>query len=556
MSAETRIKENNEQRFFLRLTLNQRIQHIVLILSFSILALTGMPMKYFDSSWGASLFALFGGIEWAPIIHRIAAIVILLMFFYHVIYVLVIAYTNFIRPLKKENRCTFRNIIKSILSMPMIPNATDLREAKEILLYYFFISSKKPVMGRFGVREKFGYWAVFWGMPILGITGFFLWAEGIVTRYLPGIALNISYIAHSDEALLAVTVIFIWHIYNTHISLSKFPMGMSWFTGYENEEEMMEEHYNFYVDTMKEEGLAAEIKEEEKDPFEGQSLLVRIFKKTYLVTLMFILMLVTISITLTIYQTTFGHLPPPREATITEKKSVKLEEFLEKIVLEDKDKERLYRGYRITMEKELKGYYHNIALTVEPDKRSHCIICHGDFPHGETRQIRAFLNMHNFYLACETCHIRPEDEAETFVYRWYDIDSGDIIQNPLIDTKPTDELDIKLIPCRIEKGKLLRADSEERIKLTKDFVRKVEKDEISFEEEKKILKKIHDRINPQSIQCQECHTRDKLILPFAEIGYSERRIGYICSDEISRMIRDYNLYSSPTLLKTWEEKDQ
>ncbi|MCK5513341.1 MAG: hypothetical protein KAJ00_02485, partial [Deltaproteobacteria bacterium] len=362
--------------------------------------------------------------------------------------------------------------------------------------------------------------------------------------------------AHSDEALLAVTVIFIWHIYNTHISLSKFPMGMSWFTGYENEEEMMEEHYNFYVDTMKEEGLAAEIKEEEKDTFEGHSLLVRILKKTYLVTLMFILMLVTISIALTIYQTTFGHLPPPREAATPDKKSVKLEAFLEKIVLEDKNKERLYRGYRITMEKVLKGYYHNIALKVEPDKRSHCIICHGDFPHGETKHIRAFLNMHNFYLACETCHIRPEDEAETFVYRWYDIYSGDIIQNPAIGSKPTDELDIKLIPFLIEKGKLIRADSEERIKLTKDFVRKVEKDEISFEEEKKILEKIHDHINPQSIQCQECHTRDRLILPLAEIGYSERRVGYICSDEISRMIRDYNLYSSPTLLKTWEDKDQ
>ena len=344
MIAETRIKKINEERFFFRLTLNQRMQHIVLILSFTTLALTGMPMKYFDSSWGAFLFALFGGIEWAPIIHRVAAIVILLMFFYHVIYVLVIAYTNFIRPLKDENRGTFRNIIKSILSMPMIPNAADLREAKDILMYYFFIRSKKPVMGRFGVREKFGYWAVFWGMPMLGITGFFLWAEGIVTRYLPGIALNISYIAHSDEALLAVTVIFIWHLYNTHISLSKFPMGMSWFTGYENEEEMMEEHYNFYVDTMKEEGLADEIKEEKKDPFEGQSLLVRIFNKTFLIALMFILMLATISIARTIYQTTFGHLPPPREATIPEKKSVKLEEFLEKIVLENQDKERLYRG--------------------------------------------------------------------------------------------------------------------------------------------------------------------------------------------------------------------
>lgn len=554
MTLEPTIKKKNDERFFLRLTLNQRIQHIVLILSFTILALTGMPMKYFDSSWSTLLFALFGGIEWAPIIHRVAAIVILLSFFYHIIYVLVIANIYFIRPLRKENRCTFRNMILSILSMPMIPNAADLREAKDILMYYSFISNKKPVKGRFGVTEKFGYWAVFWGMPILGITGFFLWAEGIVTRYLPGIALNISYIAHSDEALLAVTVIFIWHLYNTHISLSKFPMGMSWFTGYENEEEMMEEHYAHYVETMKKEGLGAEIKKEKKDHFEGQSLFLRMASKVFVISLMFLLTLATIFIARTIYQTTFGHLPPPREAIAKEKQPAKLEEFLEKIVLEDKDKERLYRGYRITMEKELKGYYHNIALKVKPDKRSHCILCHGDFPHGETKHIRAFLNMHNFYLACETCHIRAEDATETFVYRWYDIDSGDIIPNPVIDNKPTDELDIKLIPCRIEKGKLIRADSEERIKLTKDFVRKVEKDEISFEEEKEILKQIHDRVNPQSIQCQECHTRDKLIVPLAEIGYTERRIGYICSDEISRMIRDYKLYSSPTVLKTWEEK--
>lgn len=549
------IKEKNNEKFFLRLTLNQRIQHIVLLLSFTILALTGMPMKYFDTGWGTSLFALFGGIEWAPIIHRAAAIVILLSFFYHIIYVLVIAYTHYIRPLKRENRFTFRNLIRSLLSMPMIPNRADLREAKEIWLYYFFLSNKKPVKGRFGVTEKFGYWAVFWGMPILGITGFFLWAEGIVTRYLPGIVLNISYIAHSDEALLAVTVIFIWHLYNTHISLSKFPMGMSWFTGYENEEEMMEEHYTHYVETMKKEGLGADIQKEKRDHFEGKSLIFRIANKVFVIALMFLLTLSTIFIARTIYQTTFGHLPPPPEAIAREKQSEKLEEFLEKIVLEDKDKQRLYRGYRITMEKELKDYYHNVVLKVEPDKRSHCIICHGDFPHGETKHIRAFLNMHNFYLACETCHIRPEEESEPFVYRWYDIDSGDIVENPVINTKPTDELDIKLIPCRIEKGKLIRADSDEQIELTKDFIRKVEKEEISFEEEKELLKTIHDRINPQSIQCQECHTRDKLILPLSEIGYSERRIGYICSDEISKMIRDYELYSSPTLLKTWEGTD-
>ncbi|MCK5257166.1 MAG: hypothetical protein KAQ81_14135, partial [Deltaproteobacteria bacterium] len=305
----------------------------------------------------------------------------------------------------------------------------------------------------------------------------------------------------------------------------------------------------------KEEGLGAEIKEEKKDPFEGQSLLVRIFKKTYLLALMFILILVTIFIALTIYQTTFGHLPPPRETPIPKKKLVHLEEFLEKIVVEDKEKERLYRGYRITMEKELKGYYHNIALKVKPDKRSHCTMCHGDFPHGETKHIRAFLNMHDFFLACETCHVRSKEGEGSFVYKWYFKDSGDIVDNPGIGSRPTDELDIKLIPCIIKEGKLIREDSDERIKFTKDFIRKVEKDELTFEEEKKILKNIHDHINPESIQCQECHTKEKLFLPLAEIGYSERRIGYICSDEISRMIRDYKLYSAPTPLKTWEEKE-
>lgn len=554
MIIEPKIKEINGERFFLRLTLNQRMQHLLLLVSFAVLAFTGIPMKYYDTSWGTFLYTLLGGIEWAPIIHRVAAIVILLTFFYHVAYFSAIAYTSYLRPLKQENRLTIFNAIKSILSMPLVPNATDLREAKDILMYYFFLSNKRPIMRRFGVREKFGYWAVFWGMPILGITGFFLWAESIITRYLPGIVLNISYLAHSDEALLAVVVIFIWHIYNVHITLSKFPMGMSWFTGYENEKEMMEEHYAHYIDTMKQEGLDADIKEEKKDPSEGQSPSVKILNKLYLVALMFILISTTIFITVAIYQVTFGHLPP-REESIAKKEPVQLEKLLEKIVVEDPEKERLYRGYRITEEKELKGFYHNIALSVGPDNRSHCIKCHGDFPHGETKQIRAFLNMHAFFLSCETCHIRPEETEKDLVYQWYDRESGVIVENPEIGTKPIDALGLKLIPCRVKEGKLVREDSEERIRFTEDFIRMVEKETISFEEEKEALKKLHDHINPQSIQCQECHTKEKPFLTFEKIGYSERRIGYLCSEEISRMIRDYKLFHTPTPLKEWEEKE-
>jgi len=438
--------------------------------------------------------------------------------------------------------------------MPMVPNLDDVREGKEILLYFFFISNKKPVMRRFGIKEKLGYWAVFWGMPVLGISGYFLWAESIVTRYLPGMALNISYLAHTDEALLAAIVIFIWHIYNTHISLSKFPMGMSWFTGYENEEEMMEEHYAHYVNMMKEEGLDAEIKEEHKDHFEGKNPLIVMINKLYLITLATALIILTVVICTALYQTTFGHLPPPAEATEGEMKTAKLEELLEKIVLEDKEKEKFYRGYRITTEKELKGFYHNIALKVGPDNRSLCIKCHGDFPHGETKHIRAFLNMHAFFLACETCHIRPEEKEEPLYYQWYDRESGAIVKNPEIGTAPIDTLDLRLVPCRMENGELLREDSDERIKYTDDFIRMVEEGTLSYEEDKEKLKKIHDHINPESIQCQECHTKENPLLPYEKIGYSERRVGYLCSEEISRMIREYKLFSTPSPLKEWEEE--
>jgi hypothetical protein len=82
----------------------------------------------------------------------------------------------------------------------------------------------------------------------------------------------------------------------------------------------------------------------------------------------------------------------------------------------------------------------------------------------------------------------------------------------------------------------------------------VEEGTLSYEEDKEKLKKIHDHINPESIQCQECHTKENPLLPYEKIGYSERRVGYLCSEEISRMIREYKLFSTPSPLKEWEEE--
>jgi hypothetical protein len=86
-----------------------------------------------------------------------------------------------------------------------------------------------------------------------------MWNKVLATQILPGYVINFALIAHSDEALLAALFLFIWHWYNVHLSTSVFPMGTSFLTGYLSEELMIEEHYEYYVEIMKREGLEHEI---------------------------------------------------------------------------------------------------------------------------------------------------------------------------------------------------------------------------------------------------------------------------------------------------------
>ena len=80
-----------------------------------------------------------------------------------------------------------------------------------------------PGYGRFTYWEKFDYFAVFWGMIIIGFTGLVLWFPEFFTRILPGWSINVATIIHSDEALLAVGFIFTIHFFNTHFRPDKFP---------------------------------------------------------------------------------------------------------------------------------------------------------------------------------------------------------------------------------------------------------------------------------------------------------------------------------------------
>jgi cytochrome b subunit of formate dehydrogenase len=224
-----------------------------------VLVLTGMPLKFHDTFWAPHLYALFGGIKVAPVVHKMAGMVLMLLFLFHLIYAGYCIVTDMIIPLKKKKQLGVGTLLKSLLTHPIMPSFKDVKDIIDLLKYYLFLTDERPAGEKFTWKEKFDYWAPFWGIVIMVGTGLVMWQKEIVTSILPGYVINFALIAHSDEALLAALFLFIWHFYNVHFSTSVFPMGTVFLTGYLPEHLMVEEHYEYYQKVMKAAGLEDEI---------------------------------------------------------------------------------------------------------------------------------------------------------------------------------------------------------------------------------------------------------------------------------------------------------
>jgi len=191
-----------------RFTLGHRLQHIFLVTVFVVLCLTGLPMKFPEASWSPPIYQLFGGIRGAPIVHRVAGILLVIGFIYHVGSILL----SVTRSLARENKLTLMNWIKAVLALPMIPKPQDAKNIVMQVKYVFFLSPKRPNCGRFSWKEKLEYLGLFWGITLIAITGFLLWAESLSSHVIPGWVLNICYLAHTYESFLAMAHITLIHI--------------------------------------------------------------------------------------------------------------------------------------------------------------------------------------------------------------------------------------------------------------------------------------------------------------------------------------------------------
>jgi cytochrome b subunit of formate dehydrogenase len=204
---------------YVRFSRLNRVLHIAMIVSFISLALTGMTLKFSYSAWAVTLSRLFGGFETAGYIHRAAACLMFGIFVTHIYDVL---------STKKREGLKWKQLFTG--PNTMLPTLTDAKDFWGSIKW-FLGRGPRPNYGRWTYWEKFDYFAVFWGIAVIGSTGLMLWFAEFFTRLLPGWLINVATIIHSDEALLAVGFIFTVHFFNTHLRPEKFPMDIVVFTG-------------------------------------------------------------------------------------------------------------------------------------------------------------------------------------------------------------------------------------------------------------------------------------------------------------------------------------
>jgi cytochrome b subunit of formate dehydrogenase/nitrate/TMAO reductase-like tetraheme cytochrome c subunit len=214
--------ERGASRWRVRMLPFERLQHVLLMVSFFTLVLTGFALK-FPESWPFAWMArLEGGFAWRSVIHRIAAVVMVGTALVHVGYL-------------------FTRRGREML-IALLPSLRDVTGAWGNVLYLVGLRREPPAFDRFNYIEKAEYWALVWGTVVMTVTGFLLWFENQSLRWLPKWGFDLATLVHYYEAWLAFLAIVIWHLYQNIMNPDVYPMNWGWMTGLISEEQLRHEH--------------------------------------------------------------------------------------------------------------------------------------------------------------------------------------------------------------------------------------------------------------------------------------------------------------------------
>jgi formate dehydrogenase gamma subunit len=208
---------------FVRLSLNERIQHFVLMGTFVTLVLTGFALKYPEAWWASPFTRWEGAFAVRGLLHRIAGGLMLLLSAYHVLYIIFTTRGN-------------RHILA------MIPKFKDLKDIIHMIRFNLGFVKERPKFEYYNYIEKAEYFGLIWGTFVMGVTGIILWFENTAMKYFPKWVTDVSTVIHFYEAILATLAIIVWHFYHQFYDPHVYPMNTTCLTGKITEKQMMEEH--------------------------------------------------------------------------------------------------------------------------------------------------------------------------------------------------------------------------------------------------------------------------------------------------------------------------
>ena len=228
-----------------------RVLHGLLMLSFLGLAATGLPLLFSDEPWAKALARLLGDFGVAGWMHRVCALLLIGVFVTH---------------LGRIGRRLLRRDYSALWGpASMVPQPKDVRDFAGHVRW-FLGRGPRPLFDRFTYWEKFDYWAVFWGMGIIGASGLLLWFPEFFGRFVPGWMFNVALLIHGEEALLAVGFIFTLHFFNGHLRPEKFPMDTVIFTGRVSLDELRYERPEEYA-RLQREGTLSSVRTDPPPPW-------------------------------------------------------------------------------------------------------------------------------------------------------------------------------------------------------------------------------------------------------------------------------------------------
>ena len=172
----------------------------------------------------------------------------------------------------------------------------------------------------------------------------------------------------------------------------------------------------------------------------------------------------------------------------------------------------------------------------DSEKAPMCLQCHGNFCHNESKELRSFYNMHTFYLACETCHVRQK-EGEQLVFKWFDDKSGQEIKTPV---GSLGSYGAKIVPTK--GGARLDEFPKEALAIQYMDNEKTYSDD----EKKKIQQELMEHISEEAVTCKDCHKKEGYV-NFGTLGYARERINRLVRLEIIQLIDEYKEFYLPTL---------